>query len=146
MSALRGTTRSGSYGLTATTRTGAMDDFDGFASHVQPGGVIALHDALNVFSDPIRVFVKKILRSNQFGPAGFVHSIAWAQFRPSDGEKFQESRERSAKRASRLIPFVKDDVELRGLRKKLYKLHRSRVPRKLLGAERWATLFDYRFG
>ena len=33
-------------------------------------------DALNAFSRPIRVFVEQMLRSNQFGTAGFVHSIA----------------------------------------------------------------------
>lgn len=124
------------------TYRGAKDDFDGFAPHVTPGGVIALHDALNAFSGPIRVFVEEMLRSKQFGPAGFVHSIAWAQFRTADGEKFREKRERLARRAARLIPFVKDDVELRGLRKKLYKLHRSRVPRKLPEVSGWATLFD----
>lgn len=124
------------------TYRGAKDDFDGFAPHMTPGGVIALHDALNAFSGPIRVFVEEMLRSKQFGPAGFVHSLAWAQFRPDDGEKFRENRERLARRASRLIPFVKDDVELRGLRKKLYKLHRSRVPRKLPGVAGWTALFD----
>jgi len=124
------------------TYRGAKDDFDGFAPHVKPGGVIALHDALNAFSGPIRVFVEEMLRSNQFGAAGFVHSMAWAQFRPGDGEKFREKRERLARRASRLIPFVKDDAELRGLRKKLYKLHRSRVPRKIPGVADWATIFD----
>lgn len=121
---------------------GAKDDYDGFAPHVQPGGVIALHDALNAFSGPIRVFVEEMLRSKQFGPAGFVHSIAWAQFRPDNGERFREKRARLARRASRLIPFVKDDTELRGLRKKLYKLHRSRIPRKLPGVAEWAGLFD----
>jgi MMP 1-O-methyltransferase len=124
------------------TYPGAKDDFDGFAPHVNRGGVIALHDALNAFSGPIRVFVDEMLRSNQFAAAGFVHSIAWAQFRPDGGEKFREKRERLARRASRLIPFVKDDIELRGLRKKLYKLHRSRVPRKMPNIAHWATLFD----
>jgi predicted O-methyltransferase YrrM len=124
------------------TYAGAKDDFDGFAPHVNPGGVIALHDALNAFSGPIRVFVEQMLRSNQFGGAGFVHSIAWAQFRPNDGEKFREKRERLGRRASRLLPFVKDAVELRGFRKKLYKLHRSRIPRKLPGVADWATIFD----
>lgn len=121
---------------------GAKDDFDGFAPHVQPGGFIALHDALNAFSGPIRVFVEEMLGSNQFGAAGFVHSIAWAQFRPDDGEKFRETRERLSRCAARLIPFVKDDVELRGWRKKLYKLHRSRVPRKMPEAADWTTLLE----
>ena len=121
---------------------GAKEGFEGFAPHVQPGGVIALHDALNVFSGPIRVFVEEMLRSNRFGAAGFVHSIAWAQFRPDDGEKFRDRREQLARRASRLIRFVKDDLELRGLRKKLYKLHRSRIPRKLPRPADLAALFD----
>jgi len=124
------------------TYRGAKDDFDGFAPHVRPGGVIAMHDALNAFSGPIRVFVEEMLHSNKFGAAGFVHSIAWAQFRPEDGEKFLERRERLVRRASRLIPFVKDDTELHGLRKKLYKFHRSRIPRKLPGVPDWCTLFD----
>jgi hypothetical protein len=124
------------------TYPGAKDDFNGFAQHVTPGGVIALHDALNAFSGPIRVFVEEMLRSNQFGAAGFVHSIAWAQFRPDDGEKFRERREQLGRRASRLIPFVKDDIELHGLRKKLYKMHRSRIPRKPPDVAKWATLFE----
>jgi predicted O-methyltransferase YrrM len=124
------------------TYRGAKDDFDGFAPHVKPGGVIALHDALNAFSGPIRVFVEEMLRSPAYGAAGFVHSIAWAQFRPDDGRKFQKKREWLARRASRLIPFVNGDTELRGLRKRLYKLHRSRVPRKMPGIADWATLFE----
>lgn len=124
------------------TYPGAKDDFNGFAPHVTPGGVIALHDALNAFSGPIRVFVEEMLRSNQFGAAGFVHSIAWAQFRPDDGEKFRERREQLGRRASRLIPFVKDDTELHGLRKKLYKIHRSRIPRKPPDVAKWAMLFE----
>jgi predicted O-methyltransferase YrrM len=124
------------------TYRGAKDDFDGFAPHVKPGGVIALHDALNAFSGPIRIFVEEMLRSPAYGAAGFVHSIAWAQFRPDAGKKFQEKRERLARRASRLIPFVKDDTELRGLRKRFYKLHRSRIPRKMPGVAEWVTLFD----
>jgi len=31
------------------TYRGAKTDFDGFFSHVAPGGIVALHDALNVF-------------------------------------------------------------------------------------------------
>jgi hypothetical protein len=40
------------------TYRGAKEDFDGFAPHVSPGGIIALHDALNSFSGPIRIFVE----------------------------------------------------------------------------------------
>ena len=85
---------------------GAKADFDGFTRHVNPNGIVALHDSLNLFPGPIRVFVEDVLRSSKFGAAGFVHSIAWAQFRPQDGGTFEEPRARLAERASRLLPFV----------------------------------------
>lgn len=107
----------------------AKADFDGFSRHLAPHGVVAFHDALNTFAGPIRVFVEDVLRSPSFGPAGFVHSIAWAQSRPSDGARFEASRASLAARAARLIPFVKANAPLHGLKKTLYKLHRSRVPR-----------------
>src|ERR1700722_2466022 len=81
---------------------GAKNDLDGFFPHLVPRGVVAFHDALNAFPGPIRVFVEDVLRSNRFGPAGFVQSIAWAQYRPEDGHAFQEPRSALARRASRL--------------------------------------------
>jgi predicted O-methyltransferase YrrM len=63
---------------------GAKKDLDGFLPHLVPFGVVAFHDALNAFPGPIRVFVEDVLRSDRFGPAGFVQSIAWAQYRPHD--------------------------------------------------------------
>src|SRR6202043_3903805 len=107
---------------------GAKKDLDGFLPRLVPGGVVAFHDALNAFPGPIRVFVEDVLRSDRFGPAGFVHLIAWAQFRPEDGHAFREQRSSLARRASRLIPFVKNGNELRGMAKRLYKLNRFLVP------------------
>ncbi len=117
---------------------GAKTDFDGFLPHVAPGGVIALHDSLSNFDGPIRVFVEEMLRSNQFGPAGFVHSIAWSQYRPGDGRAFARQRESLARRAARLIPFVEEGRALRGLEKIRYKLTRSRIPRFPLTYRAWA--------
>ncbi len=111
------------------TYAGAKSDFDGFSPFVRPGGVVALHDALNNFSGPIRVFVEEILRSNRFGPAGFVHSTAWAQFRPTDAADFEEAKKKLEVRAARLLPFVRKNGALHGLEKIRYKLNRSRVPR-----------------
>jgi MMP 1-O-methyltransferase len=122
---------------------GAKKDLDGFLPHLAPGGVIAFHDALNAFPGPIRVFVEGILGSDRFGPAGFVHSIAWAQFRPDDGHMFRERRSSLARRASRLIPFVQNGTELRGLAKKRYKFHRFLVPHSAITPERWASLLDF---
>jgi predicted O-methyltransferase YrrM len=121
---------------------GAKKDFDGFFPHVVSLGVVAVHDALNAFPGPIRVFVEDMLRSDRFGPAGFVHSIAWAQFRPDDGHKFREQRSSLARRASRLIPYVESGDELRGMAKRRYKLNRFRVPHSAMDPGEWASLVD----
>ncbi len=121
---------------------GAKEDLDGFFPHLVPLGVVAFHDALNAFPGPIRVFVEDVLRSNRFGPAGFVQSIAWAQFRPDDGAAFREPRSSLARRASRLIPFVESGKELRGIAKRRYKLNRFLVPHSAIDAREWASLVD----
>jgi predicted O-methyltransferase YrrM len=122
------------------TYRGARTDFDGFFPHLSPGGVVAFHDALHEFAGPIRVFVEEILRSQQFGPAGFVGSIAWSQFRPHDGASFEKRRVNLERLGARLIPFLKDESDLRGLSKILFKLNRSRVPRSLPSPQEWASL------
>jgi MMP 1-O-methyltransferase len=121
---------------------GAKKDLDGFSPHLVPLGVVAFHDALNAFPGPIRVFVEGVLHSDRFGPAGFVHSIAWAQFRPADGLLFRERRSSLARRASRLIPFVKNGDELRGMTKRRYKWNRFRVPHSAMDPKDWASLVD----
>ena len=121
---------------------GAKSDLDGFFPHLVPRGVVAFHDALNAFPGPIRVFVEDVLRSNRFGPAGFVQSIAWAQYRPEDGHAFQEARSALARRASRLIPFVQSGDELRGMAKRRYKLNRFLVPHSAIDAGQWASIVD----
>lgn len=119
---------------------GAKADFDGFLPHLAPRGIVAFHDALNVFPGPIRVFVEDILGSDRFGPAGFVHSIAWAQFRPDDGHLFRKRRASLADRASRLLPFVQSGTELQGLTKRHYKFRRFLVPHSPIAPQRWAAL------
>lgn len=121
---------------------GAKRDLDGFLAHLVPQGVVAFHDALNAFPGPIRVFVEDILHSDRFGPAGFVHSIAWAQYRPEDGSAFREERASLARRASRLLPFVNNGEELRGLAKRRYKFNRFMVPHSAMDAREWASIVD----
>lgn len=116
---------------------GAKADFDGFTPYVVPGGFVALHDALHEFPGPIRVFVEDILRSDRFGAAGFVHSIAWSQYRPADGGSFSKERPVLELAAAKLVPFVDADQPLHGLRKIQFKLARSRVPRTLPSVEEW---------
>lgn len=121
---------------------GTKDDFEGFSSHLNPEGIVAIHDSLNVFSGPIRVFVEDILHSAQYGPAGFVHSIAWGQYRPDDGKKFEDTRRQLERRAAKLLPFVQTGTQLQGLRKMRFKLNRSRIPRSPLSPEAWAALLE----
>ncbi len=122
------------------TYAGAKSDFDGFIRHLLPQGVVAFHDALHEFSGPIRVFVEDVLRSNRFGAAGFVHSIAWSQFRPDEGDLFNEQRATLERSAARLIPFLRDDKSLSGLHKILFKLNRSRVPHCAIEPREWVSL------
>ena len=116
---------------------GCKQDFELFAPFLVDGAVVAFHDALNAFEGPIRVFLEQILRSDQFGPAGFVHSIAWSQFRPRDGAKFREQRGWLAERCAKLIPFVRGGQEPLGIRKRVYKFLRWRIPKKLVTPEQW---------
>src|SRR5262249_31632632 len=112
---------------------------EGFTRHMEPLGVVAIHDALNAFPGPIRVFVEDVLGSDRFGPAGFVHSIAWAQFRPEDGNAFREKRQALARRASRLIPFVRDGEQLSGMRKRQFKFWRYVLPHSAVDAKEWVA-------
>lgn len=124
------------------TYPGAKADFDDFFPHLAPHGIVAFHDALHEYAGPIRVFVEDILRSSRFGAAGFVGSIAWAQFRPTEGAAFTAQRATLEPLAARLIPYLRDDKELHGLSKILFKLNRYRVPRSLLPPREWASLLN----
>jgi predicted O-methyltransferase YrrM len=124
------------------TLAGTRADLHGFLPHLASGGVVALHDALHLFEGPIRVFVEDILRSDRFGAAGFVGSIAWAQYRPADGARFRSQRAAVERVAARLLPFVKNDREPRGLARLAYKIQRARVPRSAISPQQWAHLLQ----
>jgi hypothetical protein len=103
---------------------------------------VAFHDALHEYSGPIRVFVEELLRSDKFGAAGFVGSIAWSHFRPDDGALFQKQRAALERLAAPLVPLLRDDAELHGLQKLLFKLRRSQVPRTSISPDKWASLLN----
>jgi hypothetical protein len=121
---------------------GAKTDFDGYSPYVTPHGVVAFHDALHEFAGPLRVFVEDVLSSDRFGAAGFVRSIAWSQFRPLDGGKFRRQRSDLKGIARRVLPYLRDERELRGIEKILYKLNRARVPRGPVPPAQWAYLLN----
>lgn len=106
---------------------GTKEDFDLFHGYLAEGAIVALHDTLN-FEGPIRVFTEDILRSDEFGPAGFCHSLGWSQYRPHDGVRFRVERKRLAQRAARLIPFLTQGYKTKGLNKLRFKLNRWQVP------------------
>ncbi len=123
---------------------GAKTDFDGFSPYVTPHGIVAFHDALHEFAGPLRVFVEDVLRSDRFGAAGFVRSIAWSQFRPADGGLFRKQRGDLERIARRVIPYIRDERPPRGVGKILFKLSRSRVPRGPVPPAQWVSLLDER--
>ncbi len=63
------------------TYQGAKEDFELFSPYLSNGAVVAMHDVLHAYEGPIRVFVERILRSDRFGPAGFVQSVGLTKMR-----------------------------------------------------------------
>jgi hypothetical protein len=114
------------------TYQGAKLDFDLFSPFLMEGAIVAFHDTLHEFEGPIRVFVEELLQSDQFGPAGFLHTIGWAQYRPKDGAKFRGQRQHLAKKAARLIPLVSNGRQVVGLTRMRYKLSCALVPHQVL--------------
>ena len=119
------------------TYAGAKEDFDLFSPYLAEGAIVAFHDTLYAFEGPIRVFVEDVLRSDRFGPAGFFHTIGWSQHRPKDGARFRAERDRLARRAAKLIPFVAGGRAVNGLRKLRFKLRRLLVPHNVLSPAEW---------
>jgi predicted O-methyltransferase YrrM len=124
------------------TWEGARSDFELFSPFLVPGAFVALHDSLHFFEGPIRVFVERMLGDDRFGPAGFMKSIAWAQYRPEDGARWRAARRRLARRARRLLPLVTPPAEFSGLNKLRYKLACARTPHRVPPAGEWFAGLD----
>ena len=122
------------------TYKGAKLDFDLFAPFLIDGAIVAIHDTLHEFEGPIRVFVEDILRSDQFGPAGLLHTIGWAQYRPKDGARFRNQRDRLARKAARLIPLVLNSRKVEGLTRIRFKLQCARIPHQILAPAEFSAL------
>ena len=121
------------------TYQGAKLDFDLFTPFLIDDAIVAFHDTLHEFEGPIRVFVEDMLRSDKFGPAGFLHTIGWAQYRPRDGARFRKQRLNLARKAARLIPLVADNRPVVGLTRMRYKLNCARVPHQVLTQAEFAA-------
>lgn len=121
------------------TYDGAKLDYDLFKPFLVEGAFVAFHDTLHEFEGPIRVFVEEVLRSDEFGPAGFLHTIGWAQYRPSDGQRFRRQRLSLARKAARLIPLVKNGRQVVGITRMRFKIQCARVPHQVLTPAQFAA-------
>lgn len=128
------------------TYEGTKQDFTLFAQHLTDGAIVAMHDVLHEFEGGIRVFMEDILLSPHFGSAGFCGSIGWAQFHANvaDGRRYRDHKLWLYHRLSRLIPYVTLGTELKGWEKKIYKLHRARVPHGPVIATKWIHEVDFK--
>jgi hypothetical protein len=122
------------------TYQGAKLDFDLFKPFLIDGAIVAIHDTLHEFEGPIRVFVEDMLRSDQFGPAGLLHTIGWAQYRPQDGARFRRQRAQLARKAARLIPLVANGRKVEGLTRLRFKLQCALIPHQILTPAEFSTL------
>jgi hypothetical protein len=123
------------------TYQGAKLDFDLFTPFLIEGAIVAFHDTLHEFEGPIRVFVEDMLRSDKFGPAGFLHTIGWAQYSPNDGARYQKHRVKLARKAARLIPLVANNRPVVGLTRMRFKLNCARIPHSVLSPAEFTAQF-----
>lgn len=120
------------------TYTGTKLDYDGFAPHLIDKGIVAIHDVLHEFEGGARVFLESVLRSPNFGACGFCGSIAWAQYHVDrrEAEVHSATKRVLAAKLERLLPFLSSG-ELRGLKKKKYKILRWMIPHGRVDPHAW---------
>lgn len=125
------------------TYAGTKLDFDGFAPHLVDRSIVAIHDTLHEFEGGARVYLESILRSPNFGACGFCGSIAWAQYHevPANAARHESKKRDLAKRVEGLLPYL-GKGELRGLKKKMYKIARWRVPHGAVDPREWMASVD----
>ncbi len=114
------------------TYSGAKQDYEIFSPFLSEGAMVAFHDVMHRFEGPIRVFTEDVLPSDRFGAAGITGSIGWAQYLgdETEGSRYKGLREKLRKRLRRLMPYQANRTERLGyVRKRLYRLHRSLVPK-----------------
>jgi predicted O-methyltransferase YrrM len=112
------------------TYAGAKADLDMFKPFLVDGAIVAMHDVLSTFEGSLRVFVEEILRSDDFGAAGFSGSIGYAQYRPVTGRSLSHRIQRRllAIPAGHLILVAARGRHLRGIDKYIYKFWRPLAP------------------
>ena len=115
------------------TYDGVRADFDGFAHHLSPGGIIAMHDLMHGFRGPDHVFIEEILLSAEFGAAGIVGSIGWAQKSPATPSQ-KSANKILANRLQSWLDAAPKTGRATGLRKLWVKFKRFQVPHAAINA------------
>lgn len=129
------------------TYEGCRSDLEGFRPHLSTGAVLAIHDVLQPFAGPIRVFLEEVVRSADFGAVGLCGTIGWGQYLPGEAPPPGEpSRRRLERRLRRVLPFLAGGRPPRGARKLVYKLLRSRVPHGAVDPGEWLRRVEDRRG
>lgn len=120
------------------TYEGAKSDFALFSPFLPDGGILAMHDVLNVMEGPIRVFMEQVLLSQHFGPVGLCGSIGWAQFCADEtlARRYRDHKMGLHQRLGRLLPYVAFGRKAKG-QKRRYKLQRWRVPHGEVDPAQW---------
>jgi predicted O-methyltransferase YrrM len=101
--------------------------------------IVAMHDVLNSSGERLHAFVDHVLAAPQFGQAGVVGSIGWAQFR-KDGCSLNEvaEKQRLARRLARLKPFHQlPKTQPRGLKRIAYEAYRQLIPHGAVKLDQW---------
>ena len=123
------------------THRGAVADFDNFSRYLQPGAVVAMHDVTNPFEGPLRVFCERVVSSSSFGACGICGSIGWAQFTGASAKSFRlRMRKLWLQLTLRLlIPLMSRGGSQVKIRRRVFRLLRSVVPRADVDPEKWAA-------
>ncbi len=109
---------------------GTENDYDNFARHVAPGGIIAFHDVLHHHPGPSLVFATRVLISEKWGACGFSGSIGWAQ-RVRDRSEAVAWRQKKITWFRHLVAISRGSVldgQLRGWARLRFRWSRSRIP------------------
>lgn len=112
------------------TYAGAKRDFREFIRHLQPGGIIAMHDVLHQFEGNLRVFIEDMLLSDDFGPVGCCGSVGWGQRVATIAEAipYRKLKLRLFRKMINLVPGLAFGQKLRGLKKGRWTLAYNSVP------------------
>jgi len=110
------------------TYRGAKEDIDLFRPHLASGAIVALHDVLHTSKDRCGCSPKHCSTRTSSGRRACAESVGWAQYRPSDGEKWRDQRRAPAPPCRAADCVRQRGREPKGFTKLRYKLWRGLVP------------------